>query len=62
MNDEIKRANSHTNEENISKIIFIGESDIVRQNIASGAPNARKAHPKNSATVMISVKYLYFFH
>lgn len=54
MNDEINNARSHKNEENISKIVFIAESEMVKMNIASGAPKARKAQPKNSATVIVT--------
>lgn len=52
INEEISSASSHKNDENINKIILIGESLIVKQNIASGVPKARNAHPKNSATVI----------
>lgn len=41
------------NDEPMSKIILIGSFAIVKQNIANGAPNAKKAHPKNSATVIV---------
>ena len=53
MNEEISKANNHINDENINKIILIGESLIVKQNMANGVPKARKAHPKNSATVIL---------
>lgn len=54
--DELSSASSHRNDENISRIIFIGLSAIVKTNMASGAPNARNAQPKNSATVIVSLK------
>lgn len=38
----------------MSKIILMGESEIVNINIASGIPNAKNAQPKNSATVIIA--------
>lgn len=53
MNEEISKANNHINDENINRIILIGESLIVKQNMANGVPKARKAHPKNSATVIL---------
>lgn len=53
MNDEISKARSHKNDEKISRMIFIGESEIVKINIANGVPKAKKAQPKNSATVII---------
>lgn len=56
MNEEISKARSHKNDENISRMILIGESEIVKINIASGVPKARKAQPKNSATVMVATK------
>lgn len=56
MNDEINKAKSHKNDENISRMIFIGESEIVKINIASGIPKARKAQPKNSATVILTAE------
>lgn len=57
--DEESNARSHRNDENISKMIFMGLSAIVKTNMASGAPNARNAQPKNSATVIIvSLKLL----
>lgn len=49
---DTSRASSHKNDENINNIILIGESLMVKQNIAVGAPKARNAHPKNSATVI----------
>lgn len=55
--DEINKARSHKNEEKISRMIFIGESEIVKINIASGHPNARKAQPKNSATVIVVANF-----
>lgn len=58
MNEETNNARSHKKDENMSKIIFIGESAIVKQNIASGIPNERKAQPKNSATVILNSKSL----
>lgn len=54
--DEANKANSHKNELNINRIILIGESEIVKINIASGSPKAKKAQPKNSATVMIQAE------
>lgn len=57
MNDEINNASSHKNDEKMSRIILMGESLIVKQNIANGAPNARKVHPKNSATVIFNRIY-----
>lgn len=54
MNEEINKANSHKNELNIKRIILIAESEIVKINKAKGNPNAKKAQPKNSATVMVS--------
>lgn len=45
----------------MSKIILIGSFAIVKQNIANGAPNARKAHPKNSVTVIV-ITYLTLIH
>lgn len=53
MNEDISKARSHKNDENIKRMILIGESAIVKTNIARGAPKARKAQPKNSATVII---------
>lgn len=37
----------------MSRIILMGESAIVKINKASGIPKARKAQPKNSATVIV---------
>lgn len=57
MNDELSRANSHKNDEKISRIILIGLSEIVNINNASGVPKARKAQPKNSANVIATARY-----
>lgn len=59
MNEEINSANSQRNDEKISKMILMGESEIVKINIASGIPKARKAQPKNSATVMLVALLLF---
>jgi hypothetical protein len=59
MNDDMSSARSHKNDENMSRIIFMGESAIVKINIAKGAPKARKAQPKNSATVIVTAKTLF---
>jgi hypothetical protein len=56
--EDKSKANNHRNDENIRRIIFIGESEIVNINIARGIPNARKTQPKNSATVMIAANHL----
>lgn len=55
INEELRRAKSHRNDENMSRIILMGESEIVKMNIAKGAPKARKAQPKNSTTVILFV-------
>lgn len=55
--EETNRARSHKNDENMRRMIFMGESAIVKQNIASGVPKARNAQPKNSATVIFLVSY-----
>lgn len=52
--EDDNKARSHKNDEKMNKIILIGLSEIVNINIARGAPNARKAQPKNSATVIFS--------
>lgn len=56
MNEESNKARSHKNDENIKRIILIGLSEIVKINIASGAPKARNAQPKNSATVIVTTQ------
>lgn len=56
-NDESNKAKSHRNELKINRMILIGESEMVKINIARGVPKARKAQPKNSATAMIAVIY-----
>lgn len=54
--DEQSSARSQRNDEKISKMIFMGLSAIVKTNMASGAPKARNAQPKNSATVIVSLE------
>lgn len=55
--DDTNNAKSHRNELKISRIILIGESEIVKINIARGIPKAKNAQPKNSATVMIAANH-----
>lgn len=57
--EDANKASSHKNDEKMNKIILIGLSEIVKINIARGAPNARKAQPKNSATVILSSETFY---
>lgn len=58
-NDEINKARSHKNDEKMSRMILMGESAIVNINIARGAPKAKKAQPKNSATVIVATSTLF---
>lgn len=55
INDDINKANSHTKDENISKIILIGSSVIVVKNMANAGEKATKVHPTNSAKVILSL-------
>lgn len=43
----------------IRMIILIGSCAIVKVNIAMDGPNAKKAHPKNSATVIVTLSVVY---
>lgn len=51
-NDDKSNAHNHKKAAAINIIIRIGSWDIVIENIASGGPNAKNAHPKNSGTVI----------
>jgi hypothetical protein len=55
ISEEINNAHSQINDENMSKIIFIESSVIVKQNIANAGPNAIAALPMNSAAVIFSI-------
>lgn len=57
MNDDSKRAQSHTNAAATRIIIRIGSWAMVIENIASGGPNARNAQPKNSGKVILLCGY-----
>lgn len=56
--EESSRARSQKNPAAIRIIIRIGSWAIVNVNIAIAGPNAMKAHPKNSATVIGNVYLL----
>lgn len=55
MVEEINIETSQKNDAPIKIIIRMGSWAIVNVNIARGGPKAKKAHPKNSAIVILIV-------
>lgn len=47
---------SQKNALTIKMMILMGSIAILKVNIANGGPNAKKAHPKKSITVILSDK------
>lgn len=54
-NDDNKSEQSHTNAAATKIMIRIGSCAMVMVNIAKAGPNVRKAQPKNSGKVILSL-------
>lgn len=61
ISEEINNARSQINDENMSRIIFIESSVIVKQNIASAGPKTSKLVPINSAAVILDFQSLLIY-
>lgn len=58
ISEDINSANSQIKAENMSRMIFIGSSVIVKKNIAKAGPKATRVLPMNSAAVMMNYSSL----